>query len=62
MTALHQILMVKTGTSNVQRKAELATYDLTWTAVESLPVSEAIKTRTGNYQHHIANYQQTIRN
>lgn len=35
---------------------------LRWSAVESVPVSEDIKTRTGNFQQHLRNYQQTLRN
>ena len=64
MTALHQIPYgeVWSREAIIQRKRELAAYDLTWTAVESVPVSEAIKTGTGDYRRHIENYQQTIRN
>ncbi len=45
-----------------QRRDIIAAAGLRWTAVESVPVHESIKTRTGDYQRHIANYQQTLRN
>jgi len=44
------------------RQAMLAEKGLVWSVVESIPVHEEIKTHSGNYQSHIANYQQSLRN
>ncbi|WP_411752680.1 mannonate dehydratase [Serratia sp. (in: enterobacteria)] len=44
------------------RQALLAEKGLVWSVVESIPVHEEIKTHSGNYQRHIANYQQSLRN
>jgi mannonate dehydratase len=64
MTSLHHIPYGELWTREeiATRKAELAAENLTWLAVESVPVSEAIKTRTGAFERHIENYMQTIRN
>jgi mannonate dehydratase len=35
---------------------------MVWNVVESVPVSEAIKTRSGNFEQHLENYKQNIRN
>jgi mannonate dehydratase len=40
----------------------LKPYGLNWTAVESVPVSEAIRTRTGDFERHLENYRQTLEN
>ena len=44
------------------RKALLAEAGLEWTAAESVPVSEDIKTRSGDFERHIENYKTSIRN
>lgn len=45
-----------------ERQAVLAAKGLIWSVVESIPVHEEIKTHSGDFDKHIANYQQSIRN
>lgn len=64
VTALHDIPSGQVWSVDAirARQAIVNAAGMTWSVVESVNVSEDIKKRTGNWQRHISNYIETLRN
>jgi mannonate dehydratase len=64
VTALHQIPVGDIWTIDEieKRKKLIEDAGMTWTVIESLPVSDDIKKQSGDYLQHVENYKTSLRN
>ena len=58
VTSLHDVPTSETWPQNLirERKSLFEAAGLEWAVVESIPVHDDIKTRSGDFQRHIENY------
>ena len=64
VTALHEIPVGEVWSIKAiqERQEYIDSFGLRWNVVESLPVSEAIKQRRGDFERHIVNYKTSLEN
>jgi mannonate dehydratase len=64
VTALHAIPVGEVWDTESIRmhREQIESRGLAWTVVESLPVSEAVKTQSGPWRQHLDNYKTSLRN
>src|SRR5690625_7662202 len=64
VTALHEIPAGEAWPIEAiqERKALIEAAGLEWAVVESVPLHNDIKTRSGDYRRHLDNYRESIRN